>query len=88
MKEIVHFCCGLAVVVGFAGTLLLTGINGAYMLISPRAWYRLPRWLRASGTLTEERYGSGWGAIQVRIAGAMCLAVSAFILYAAFFRHR
>ncbi len=30
-------------------------INGAYMMISPRAWFRLPGWLGATGSLREEK---------------------------------
>lgn len=58
-------------------TFLLLTVNGLYMLVSPRAWFRLPGWLRAQGTLTRERYTAGWGAIQVRIAGAalLCLII-------------
>jgi uncharacterized protein YjeT (DUF2065 family) len=63
-------------------------INGLYMLVSPRAWYRLPHWFRASGGLSEEKYGSGWGAIQVRLVGATFLAVTAWVLYDVLSRHR
>jgi len=62
-------------------------INGLYMLVSPRAWYRLPHWFRASGGLSQEKYGSGWGAIQVRLVGATFLAVTAWVLYDTFSRH-
>lgn len=62
-------------------------VNGLYMLVSPRAWYRLPQWFRASGSLSEEKYSSGWGAIQVRIVGASFLAATAWILYDLLSRH-
>ena len=52
---------------------IMTVINASVMLVSPRAWFRLPKWLRAQGTLTEDRYGSGWGAVQLRIGGALIL---------------
>jgi hypothetical protein len=56
-------------------TFVLFAINTVCMLISPRAWFRLPGWLRAQGTLTPERYADGWGAIQVRITGALLLGL-------------
>jgi uncharacterized membrane protein len=29
-------------------------VNGVVMMISPTRWFKLPSWLRAQGTLTEE----------------------------------
>jgi len=55
--------------------------NGLVMLVSPRAWFRLPSWLGFQGSLTEAKYGSGWGAIQVRLLGAIFLAVPLGLLY-------
>jgi len=55
--------------------------NGLIMLASPRAWFRLPSWLGFQGALTEAKYGSGWGAIQVRLLGAIFLAVPLGLLY-------
>jgi hypothetical protein len=56
-------------------------INAAYMLVSPRAWFALPSWLRATGSLPQGRYTSGWGAVQVRIGGAVFLAGLVWVLY-------
>jgi hypothetical protein len=56
-------------------------VNALFMLASPRAWFHLPRWVRAQGTLTEEKYASGWGGVTVRLAGAGVLAVIAWVLY-------
>jgi len=56
-------------------------VNAAYMLISPRAWFRLPGWLRTQGALTESRYGGGWGALQLRITGALMLAAVGWVVY-------
>jgi type VI protein secretion system component VasF len=61
--------------------MLLTAINAAYMAFSPRAWFRLPNWLRAQGSLTEQHYSSGWGAVWVRITGAVLLAVVLWFFY-------
>ena len=72
--RIIGWCCAILVV------LLLT-INAAYMLVSPRAWFRLPGWLRKEGSLTENKYATGWGAIQVRLTGAGMLTAIAYVLY-------
>lgn len=55
--------------------------NSVYMLVSPKAWFRLPGWIRAAGTLTEDKFSVGWGAVQVRIAGALFLAIVGWVLY-------
>jgi hypothetical protein len=72
------FC---AVIVAFA-----LAVNGAYMLVSPQAWFRLPGLIRLSGTLTEKRYGSGLGAVQVRLTGGIMLALIAWCIYHALVR--
>lgn len=59
------------------------GLNAMFMLISPRAWFRLPRWLRLSGGLTESEYGSGGGAVQIRLVGGCFLAVIVSLLWVA-----
>lgn len=74
--------CGLAVLI------IGVVVNGLYMLVSPRAWYRLPHWFRASGGLPEERYSHGWGAIQMRLVGGTFLAVTAWVLYDVLSKHR
>jgi hypothetical protein len=66
----------IVVVVG-----VITIVNALYMLASPRAWFQLPGWIRAQGTLTEQKYSSGWGGITVRIAGAVTLAVIAWVVF-------
>jgi hypothetical protein len=68
-----------------AATGLIVGVNALYMLISPRAWFRLPRWIRAEGSLTKENYSTGWGAIQVRLTGALTLALIGWVIYEFFF---
>ena len=71
-------------IVAVVGALLT--INASFMLVSPKAWFRLPSWILAKGTLQEKRFGSGWGAVQVRITGAMMLGVILFVLYHSFIR--
>jgi len=66
-------------IVGLVGAVL--AINASFMIVSPKAWFRLPSWILAKGTLTEKRYASGWGAVQVRITGAMMLGAIGFVLY-------
>jgi len=61
-------------------------INAAFMLASPRTWFRLPGWLRAQGSLTEDKYSSGWGAIQIRVTGALILTAIAWVLSDMLFR--
>ena len=56
-------------------------VNAIFMLVSPRTWFRLPSWIGVRGTLTEEKYSSGWGGIQVRSAGAISLGFIAWVLY-------
>ena len=55
--------------------------NAVFMIISPKTWFRLPSWIRANGTLTEKTYGSGWGAVQVRVLGAIMLTVITWIAF-------
>jgi hypothetical protein len=43
--------------------------NGALMLISPKTWFRLPRWLAGHGTMTEHKYSGRGGQLQVRMLG-------------------
>ena len=56
-------------------------INAAFMLASPRAWFHLPRWLRAQVPLTEQKYASGRGAILLRLTGATLLVVVFSVIY-------
>lgn len=67
---------------------LLLVINGSFMLASPRAWFKLPEWLAASrGPLTPEKHSSGWGALQVRLTGAVFLGTVVCVIYDKFFSH-
>jgi hypothetical protein len=68
----------------FVALLAMAVIDGATMLISPRRWFALPRWLRGQGTLTPEKNSSGWGAFQVRVIGAGLLGIALRIGYALF----
>ncbi len=65
-------------VIGYIALFVLVSVlvvNGMYMLVSPRRWFRLPGWIRMTGTLREDRYASGWGAVEVRLAGAGAFAI-------------
>jgi hypothetical protein len=61
-------------------------VNAAYMLVSPRAWYRLPRWLRANGSLSESKYSTGPEALTIRMTGLLLLGTIAWVLYDSFVR--
>jgi uncharacterized membrane protein len=63
-------------------------VNACYMVASPRAWFRLPHWIGAQGSLTETKYATGLGAILVRLTGALLLAVIAWVLYDSLLRPR
>jgi hypothetical protein len=75
---------GIVVVLAFA---VVFAANAAVMLVSPRAWFRIPRWLGSQGSTTMKEYGSGWGAIQVRLTGALFLAGMGWVLYDLFVKH-
>jgi hypothetical protein len=61
-------------------------VNGSVMLVSPKAWFRMPNWICVRGSMIEARYGSGRGAIQVRTLGAVMVAVPIWITCDYFFR--
>jgi hypothetical protein len=56
-------------------------INAVVMLISPRAWFKLPNWIRAQGTLSERKNSRGFGAFELRVLGALMLAAIAWVVY-------
>ena len=60
---------------------LVATLNACYMLLSPKAWFHLSPWLRAEGSLTAEKYSIGWGAVQVRLTGAVILAAICWVFY-------
>jgi len=70
-----------AVWVAFTITVTVMLVNAFYMVISPDAWFKLPRWLGLQGVLTRDRYGSGWGGVQIRILGVIIIATSVWIAY-------
>jgi len=75
--------------VGLVIALTLFGgffLNGLILVASPKAWFRLPSWLRGGGWITEERYGTGWGGVQLRVAGAFIVGTIGWAIYDAFFR--
>jgi hypothetical protein len=69
----------IGVWVGFAVTAIIMLFNAFYMLISPKAWFALPRWLGLQGVLKPEQYGNRWGALQVRVLGAIIIVAAAWI---------
>ncbi len=65
----------------FAATLLLVMVNAVYMLLSPKAWFALPKWLGLHGVVTPERYGDRGGAIMIRMLGALTIAALFWIAW-------
>jgi hypothetical protein len=74
------------IMAGLVGVYLL--VNGIFMLVSPRAWFRLPYWLSAIGSLRQEKHSGGWGAVKVRTGGAAIMVILAWVIYQTFFAHR
>lgn len=68
----------------FGACLLL---NGLLMAVSPRAWFRLPKWVGVHGSLTKEKYSSGPASIEVRLLSAIFVAVVCWVVYDVLFRH-
>jgi len=60
-------------------TVMITSVNALYMMFSPRAWFALPGWLRLNGVLTLDRYGSGRGAMQIRILGVIMIVTIVWV---------
>jgi hypothetical protein len=56
-------------------------LNGAFMLISPPAWFKLPEWLASHGNLNPDKYSTGWGALQIRICGAAFISVVVWVVF-------
>jgi hypothetical protein len=56
LKRLLH----IGLWVTFAVTATIMVINALYMLVSPKAWFALPRWLGLQGVLTPEWYGNRW----------------------------
>jgi hypothetical protein len=63
-------------------------VNATFMLVSPSTWFRLPLWIRANGTMSEKKFGSGWRALELRLTGALMLGLIAWVIYDGFLRHR
>jgi hypothetical protein len=61
---------------------VLGAVNGFFMVVSPRAWLRLPNWIRTPGFWFEANCANDEGAIQARLTGALLLALVVLVLYA------
>jgi uncharacterized protein YjeT (DUF2065 family) len=59
-------------------------INGAYMLISPRAWLRHSSWFPSAPSF-RERYADGRGLAELRYAGAGLLFFIGWVIYKSLF---
>ncbi len=70
---------GLTFVCLFGAFFLL---NGLLMAISPRAWFRLPRWIGVHGRLHYEKPSDVPAAnLQVRIVGIGWAAIVIWVIY-------
>ncbi len=74
MKQVIGMICFIVTVLAVLG-------NGIFMVVSPRLWFRIPHWARLSGRLSESKFGSGWGAIQIRVLGLSFLAIMIWFLH-------
>jgi len=60
---------------------LMICVNALYMLFSPQACFRLPPWIRASGTLRAKEYASAGSTIGLRLTGAVLLTVVGWVIF-------
>ncbi len=60
-------------------------VNAIVMLVSPKAWSKLPNWIRAQGFWFEAKCASGGGSIEARVTGAILLALVIPFLYVTVF---
>jgi hypothetical protein len=77
MKTILGFAA-----LAFLAVMLL--VNALFMALSPKRWFRLPRWIAIWGSFRERTHSSGWGGIEVRLTGGMILAGFAYIIWNVF----
>lgn len=64
---------------------LLVVTNGAFMLVSPSAWFKLPEWFAPRSThITPEKYACGW-ALELRLVGVVFLGMPIWVVYDMFF---
>jgi hypothetical protein len=71
----------------FGAVVLVASTNALYMLFSPQAWFHLPPWIRATGTLKARNYVTAARAIQLRFIGGILLAVIGWVLFDLFVKH-
>jgi hypothetical protein len=55
--------------------------NAGIMLTSPKLWFKFSSWSGTQGVMTERQYGNTWGHLQIRLLGAIFLAVSLWVIY-------
>ena len=60
--------------------------NGLLMALSPRAWFRLPKWIGVHSRLKEEKHSIGLASIGVRVLGVILVALVSWVVYDAFRR--
>ena len=58
------------------------------MLISPRSWARLPRWIGGPSRRTADLAATQWGRFWVRLSGAGFLVTAGWFLRESLLLHR
>jgi hypothetical protein len=61
-------------------------VNGLLMVVSPKTWFRLPKWIGVHGSLAKDKYSSGPASIEVRILGAIFVGFVGWVIYDSLFR--
>ena len=69
------------------GSIALMFVNAVVMLVSPRRWFSMPEWLRIQGSFGKNKYSHGSGAVEVRILGAIFVALILWVAYDMLARH-
>jgi len=67
---------------------VIMAVNAIVMLVSPRAWSKLPNWIRAQGFWFEARCADGGGSIEARVTATILLAILLLLLYLKVVRYR
>jgi hypothetical protein len=71
----------------FGMLMLVISLNAFYKLFLPQAWFRLPPWIRATGTLKVRNYATAGRTIGLRFTGAVFLAVIGWIIFDLLVKH-
>lgn len=62
-------------------------INALIMAFSPKRWFNLPNWICYKGSLSEKKYSTGLGSLQIRIVGIIMSVTFIFLIIDFLFRN-